>query len=385
MKRLTVAALLLLGALFAPKPALALPTFAKAYGISCSVCHTIPPQLNSYGRYVQRTGYAALDRSLLKGKTPVTYESQPTVDTSTGSGHVEFGNIALHAAGYLSPDITYHIHQWLAQNGQVGDLDTMQVTYSRLFHGDGHLFAGKLSALPVPAPFSNTTDLGPFASAELQVGEHMYQFDMMRWGAELSYVRPTYFAQAAWFGSNAGLLGATDFSPGTDKTFQWIASYADSGRPLEAGLYGSVGSFPLAEGGVDRYHTIAAYVQRDPGPRYVPGLFATYQWGTDSNPGAIAMGGAMPAISGAAQSRALTAEMYEPLFESRAILGLRYEFTNDGLGTLNHSGDIDLAITPLTRYEYLRLFLESGLQQRSGPAWRGMLWWAIPVGGSSAH
>lgn len=269
-KRIAVLCVMILGALVAPRPALALPTFAKAYGISCSVCHTIPPQLNSYGRYIQRTGYAALDRGLLKDKTPVTFSEQPTVDTSSGSGHLQFGNTALHAAGYLGPQITYHIHQWLAQNGQPGGLDTMQIAYSGILHGDGHVFAGKLSALPVPALFSNGSDLAPFASAELQVGQHMYQLDMMRWGAAFSYVRPTYFAEAAWFGSNADLSGATDFSNDTDKTFQWIAAYADANRPLEAGLYGSTGALPLAEGGVDRYHTIATYVQRDRGRTSFP-------------------------------------------------------------------------------------------------------------------
>lgn len=175
--------------------------------------------------------------------------------------------------------------------GQAGGLDTLQLQYSNshLFNGDVHFFAGKLSALPVPRPFSNGGDLAPFASAELTVGEHMYQSDMMRWGGSVSSVRPRFYAQVGWFGSNADLGGATDYGNNTDKTVQWIAAHADASKPFEAGLYGMVGSFPLVEGGVDHYNTIAAYVQRDPGPNYVPGFFATYQLGNDGNPGQPAM------------------------------------------------------------------------------------------------
>ncbi|HTX60362.1 MAG TPA: hypothetical protein VMH02_11910, partial [Verrucomicrobiae bacterium] len=42
-------------------PAEAMPVFAQAYGVKCNVCHTQVPALNTYGRYIQRTGYAAMD------------------------------------------------------------------------------------------------------------------------------------------------------------------------------------------------------------------------------------------------------------------------------------------------------------------------------------
>lgn len=379
------------------RPADALPSFAKAYGVQCSVCHTVPPQLNAYGRYIQRTGYAALTRDVLEKGTPITFSENPTLDTSTGSGHIEFGNEAVHAAGYLTPSITFHIHQWLVQNGQIGGLDTFQFAYN--FKDQLHLFAGKLSALPVPAPFSNGSDLSPYATAELQVGEHMYQSDMMRWGSGLSYVGKKIYAQINWLGANTGWNGATDFSADTDKTFQWIAAYADPANPFEAGVFGSVGALPLVEGGVDRYNTIAGYVQRDPGPNYVPGVFAVYQLGNDGNPGnpaSVGMGlplgsslsderapfamGSGSATSSAARSRAFTLEAYESLMNGSVILGVRKEFTDDGMGTLRNTAAVDLGITPITSYQYLHLYLEGATQPGMGPAWRGMAWWAVPVG-----
>ncbi|HVA27255.1 MAG TPA: hypothetical protein VNF68_03695 [Candidatus Baltobacteraceae bacterium] len=368
-------------------PADALPTFAQAYGVKCNVCHTAVPQLNSYGRYVQRTGYAALSYELLKDHTPVTFSESPTYDTSRGNGRIEFGNTAIHIAGYITKNLTVHVHQWFAQGGQPGGLDTLQLQYSNpnMFKGSLHLFAGKLSALPVPAPFSNGSDLTPFASAELTVGEHMYQSDMMRWGASASYVGSKFYSQIAWLGSNADLSGATDYGPDTDKTFQWIAAYADASKPFEAGLYGSSGSYPLAEGGFDRYNTIAAYVQRDPGLRGVPGFFATYQIGNDNNPGQAASGGMAPpgmggSMFGPSHGTALTLEAYEPLFNGSALVALRKEVANDGLGTISNTQSLDIAVTPLSRYQYLHLYFEGKTQPGMGPAWADMAWWAVPVG-----
>ena len=420
-KALFITALALFGPALSTAPVYALPTFAKAYGVQCSVCHTIPPQLNSYGRYIQRTGYSALSRDLLVHTTPFTFSEGPSTDTSNGNGAIQFGNTAVHAAGFLSPDITFHIHQWIVQNGQPGGVDTMQLAYNNLFRRTTHFFVGKQSALPVPGPFSNQSDLAPYASAELTVGEHMYQLDMMRWGTSLSYVRPKFYAQAAWYFSDGDWNQAFDFSSDTNKTLQWIAAYADASMPWEVGTYGQAGSWPLTEGGADHYNTFALYVQRDPGPHLMPGLLALYQWGHDANPGAPAMGAGMsggalpplPELSAPrlirprlylsqfpvplaampmpsptptgptrtpASSQAMSLEAWEPIIKNRAILALRYEYTNDGLGAVAHTGNIDFDVRPFKNYDYLHLYLESALQQNAGPAWRTMLWWAVPIG-----
>ena len=148
------------------RPSQALPTFAKAYGENCQVCHTAVPLLNAYGRYIQRTGYSALDRSLLDQATPFTLAPSAQGDTGSATPGRTQGSIALHMAGYVAPDLTYHLHQWFTQNDQPGGLDTLQLAYSNLFKHNGHLFVGKLSNLPVPGPFSNGSDLAPYASAE---------------------------------------------------------------------------------------------------------------------------------------------------------------------------------------------------------------------------
>src|SRR5581483_11009363 len=84
----------------------AMPVFAKAYGLQCSACHTMVPALNAYGRYVQRTGYASLNRDVLKDHSPFWVGEQVNGDSTGGvsdnnSSHtIAAGNIALHGAGY---------------------------------------------------------------------------------------------------------------------------------------------------------------------------------------------------------------------------------------------------------------------------------------------
>jgi hypothetical protein len=61
-----IAAGIVAGSAAVTAPAMAMPPFAQAYGVQCNVCHTQVPALNTYGRYVQRTGYglAPLSRTL---------------------------------------------------------------------------------------------------------------------------------------------------------------------------------------------------------------------------------------------------------------------------------------------------------------------------------
>jgi len=44
-------------ALLAPKPAHAIPAFARKYGVKCYTCHTVPPALNKNGYMFKRLGY----------------------------------------------------------------------------------------------------------------------------------------------------------------------------------------------------------------------------------------------------------------------------------------------------------------------------------------
>ncbi|MDQ2818237.1 MAG: hypothetical protein M3T49_08545 [Candidatus Eremiobacteraeota bacterium] len=97
------------------RPIEAMPPFAQAYGMDCAVCHSLVPALNAYGRYVQRTGYASLDAATIHKASPVWIGESPFYDTKDAAEphQVQLGNLALHAAGFIGSDWTFHAHQWI--------------------------------------------------------------------------------------------------------------------------------------------------------------------------------------------------------------------------------------------------------------------------------
>ncbi|MBV8638240.1 MAG: hypothetical protein JO322_09160 [Candidatus Eremiobacteraeota bacterium] len=349
-------------------PASAMPPFAQSYGVNCTVCHTEVPGLNSFGRYVQRSGYAILDHKVLQRSLPLWLGVSPSFDSqagSSGNSNSQAGNVALHAVGLIG-DFSYHIQQWLVQNNAPGGLDTAWFSYNGLFDHNGHLFAGKIET-PAPSPFSQWFDLANFASAGMTVGEHTYELDTNRWGSRFSYVRGAIDAEAAWLGSNGDLGGTSDFTNDTDKTFQWKLANANPNHgALEYGAYGSRGSWPLQEGGTDQYYSVAAYVQHDPEP-HMPGIFAIYQDTHDADPG--------PGL-GAAGGNALTFELYQHLFHDNAVVSGRFERTNDGLGNRVNSGNVDFEYH-LARF--VHAYVETYFAQGSKPGLRYMLWWTTPL------
>ncbi|HVA28399.1 MAG TPA: hypothetical protein VNF68_09485 [Candidatus Baltobacteraceae bacterium] len=344
----------------------AMPNFAQAYGVQCSMCHTQVPALNAYGRYVQRTGYAALDPHILKKEYPVWIGQSTTYTEQTPNvAQWQGGNVDLHLDGAIAKDWTYHVQQWFVSGNQPGGLDTMWVAYNNLFQRSGHLFFGKVEE-PAPSAYSQWFDLSGFASAEMTVGEHQYQLDANRWGTKFAYVRNALDAEIAYTTSGNDLDGFNDYTADTDKTLQYKLAYASPKSPFEWGYYGESGSSPLPEGGFDHYYTNAFYVQRDP-VKHVPGFIATYQMNYDANPG---LG------SPATGSNGGSVELFEPI-GPRAMLSIGKQFINDGMGTQAQIGNIDLSYHVM---RFVHIYAEDSINQLSKPTWNGMIWLALPLG-----
>lgn len=345
----------------------AMPPFAQAYGVECTTCHIQVPALNAYGRYVQRTGYGALDHTKLKRSLPFWISYNPSYDSQNADAahKVQSGNVGIHAVGQLSTEWSYHVQQWIAQNDQPGGLDTAWVAYNGLLRRHGHLFFGKIES-PAPSPFSQWFDLAGFAVPGIAVGEHTYALDANRWGARFAYVTQGIDAEIGWLGSSADLGGASDFSNANDKTVQWKLAAANPKSPLEVGLFGSRGSFPLSEGGADQYRSLAFYAQRDP-VNAAPGFLVLYQRAFDRNPGS----GAGPATSSAA-----SIELYRRFFGDRALVAARKEYTNDGLGNVSQSGNLDVEYHVA---RFIHAYAEMYLAQHQKPGFRAMIWWSMPL------
>ena len=353
-----------------------MPPFAQAYGMNCEVCHTAVPALNAYGRYVQRTGYASLDPATIHRANPIwigealSYDSQDPDQPH----HLESGNLALHAAGFIGTDITFHVHQWITQNDQAGGTDTFWVTYNNLFHRDGHLYVGKIEA-PAPSPYSQWSELNGFATLGMTSGEHAWQFGANRWGAKFLYTHNSAVAEVAYLGANGDLNTATDFSSDTDKSVDWRLAYAPPTAPFEFGVYGSQGVLPISDGTVDRYHGEAVYGQMDPMGK-MPGVFTAYQVGHDPNAGAGL---------GASSSKAFTIDVYEPMFNQRVMLGLRQDYSDDGFGTPTHSANVDLewlAVRKISDVNATGLMVntEAVMVPGVGPDWKYQIWYATTIG-----
>ena len=359
------------------RPTQAMPPFAQAYGMNCEVCHSNVPALNEYGRYVQRTGYASLDPGVIHTVNPFWVGEAASWDTqsATNPNQIIFGNLAIHAAGYLGSDITFHLHQWIVNSNQPGFTDTAWLTYNNLLHRDGHLFVGKVQ-VPAPAPYTNWFELSGFAPPSMTVGEHVWELSTTRWGAKLGYDRPGYVIEAGYTGPSGDLNTAFDFSTPTDKTFQYRVAYARPDKPFEAGLYGATGSWPLSDGTFDEYVNYTPYVQVEPQHGW-PGLFALYASNHDGNAG--------PGF-GPINSHGYTIDVFEPFLGSKVMLGARYEGTFDGFGNNIHFGYIDLGAM-LSRHVASNnanaLMLNAEVNMVSGttaPGWRANLQWNTSIG-----
>jgi hypothetical protein len=361
---------------FFMRPTQAMPPFAQAYGMNCEVCHTAVPALNAYGRYVQRTGYSSLDPSTIHRAIPIWISESPFYDSEdpTFPHQVQMGNLAIHAAGYLGDDWTFHAQQWVSNANEPGFTDTFWLTYNNLFHRDGHLFIGKVED-PTPSPYSQWFELAGFAGTGMVSGEHAWETGANRWGAKFSYTHNWVVAEAAYLGNDGNLNTATDFSNDTDKSFDWRAAYAPPDIPFEVGMYGSDGSFPISNGTFDHYSMSAAYGEMDPMGK-MPGLFTYYQTGHDPDAGA-GLGGSTP--------HAFSVDVFEPVFKQRVMLGAREDYNDDGFGNLSHSSNIDLewlAVRQVSDRNATGVMFnaEAAMAPGAGPDWKYQLWYATTIG-----
>jgi len=363
------------------RPTSAMPNFAQAYGMDCQTCHSVVPMLNAYGRYVQRTGYASLDAKTLERADPIWIGENPTYDSSSPA--VTWGNLAIHGAGYIGTDFTFHLHQWVYLGDTPGPTDTLWVTYNNLFHRDGHLFVGKVEA-PAPSPFSQFFDLAGFNTPAMVVGEHADPWSSNRWGSKIAYSHGWFTADLGYFGPTGdvtGTGGATDWGPSTEKTFQWHLVDGLGYKPVEFGAYGGVGTFPTSDGMIDRYSGYAGYAQADP-TRGFPGALVIYQHGYDNHPGINPADGS---TFGPANSKAYTAEVWEPLFKDHVIVSYRRENTDDGLGTVAHFDYINgawLASRNVSDHNANGLIVnfQASLNEGATPTWQGQVWYVTTIG-----
>jgi hypothetical protein len=375
-------------ALFGPaaKPADALPTFAQAYHVDCSACHSAVPALNSYGRYIQRTGFAALDPTVMKQVLPllfreaVTGRSTGKLNATQPNDKVTTANLQADVVGFLGTSVTYRAEQsFYSNNVSGGGFGRGWFGYHDLLNKNGHLFVGKLEPATMPV-YSNWSDMTGFSSSSVAVGKHTYALGSARWGTAFNYVHAPVDAEISWSAGSSNLINAADFTtnPGSDKAVHYKLAYATPNKPYEIGVYGTVGGFVLPTAAIDRYSANGVYAQRDP-VNHVPGVVLFYQTTFDSNAGTGKKGTIVPL-----RGYDYAVELYEPILKGNVMLGFRpVELTNNGAGTLRHFGNVDITLHD-PRIPYMYATVESAFGQSSNalygrPTWRYSVKWASPL------
>jgi hypothetical protein len=398
-----VVALLLL--LVVRERAMATPVFAQSYGLACTACHTQMPLLNAFGRYVQRTGYAALNRKTLKHAVPVFlfdigtgYAHQsgdPSTDTITGPFHTTL----LQANSYLAPDVTYKIEQLLVVGGNAGFLEQGWIAYHNFLNHDGHLFLGKIPGVDLDEFGSgvlNEVTAADRSLPDVAVGVHDYGLDYGngRWGAKFNFVRGKTFVEVAYLGNPTyagSFADAYDYSRSANRALQWRVAYADPAKPYEIGVFGENGAlgftgFELLPGiHVDNFNVVTPYISKDPRPGS-PGFRVEYATATDSNPGYVAapLGPAQPA--GSTTSSWILGSVYQMVLHDHGMVNVTYYHTNQALSPIGFTGLVQptgpqtgggpgfsYAINP-----YSRIYTSIYVAQNQHPAFNVAAWFTPP-------
>jgi hypothetical protein len=392
------------------RPAWATPVFAQAYGLSCTACHTQMPVLNAFGRYIQRTGYAAMNRKTLEHAVPAfvfdlgtgyTQRSgQPArLDRITGPGNTT----VFQANGFLGPDETYKVEQLLAAGGRGGVLDQVWVAYHNFLDHHGHLFVGKLAEINLDEfsafVLGDVNDAGQGSVPDVAVGVHDYalDYDGGRWGTKFDYVAGKTDAEIAYFANATGgnsFGDWYDFSKAADTSVQWKLAYADPAKPYELGVFGESGALGFTGSGlvpglhVDRYAVVAPYIQKDPRPGS-PGFRFEYAMATDSNPGFVTLSDASAALRpvGSTSSSWMIGSISQMVLHDHGMLNLTYYHTNDAIGELGFTGLIQ-RVGPTTGAgpgfsyavnPYTRIYAAFSVAQNQRPTIALKMWLTPPL------
>ncbi len=389
--------------------ALATPVFAQAYGLSCTVCHTQMPVLNAFGRYIQRTGYAAMDRKTLSHAVPVFLFDLGTAYTHQGGQPPRFDRITgpgnttvLQANGFFGPDETYKVEQLLTAGGHAGVLDQVWIAYHKFLNHHAHLFVGKLAELNLDEfsafVLGDVNDAGQSSVPDVAVGVHDYasDYDSGRWGTKFNYVEGKTVAEVAYLGNATGSSSfgdAYDFSTTADKSVQWKLAYADPAKPYELGVFGESGSLGFSSPGlaaglhIDHYSVVAPYIQKDPRPGS-PGFRFEYAAARDTNPVYIPSTVTSVPLQpiGSTSSSWMIGSVSQMILHDHGMLNLTYYHTNEALSEIGFTGRVQptgpaTGAGPGLSYAfnpYTRLYTAFYLAQNERPTIALKMWFSPP-------
>jgi mono/diheme cytochrome c family protein len=329
----------------------AIPVLANGQGVSCSQCHSAPPNLNPYGRYIMVTNFSKVLNAHAQMRENL---SDPVSAIAAGNGtsaadpnisKFVLGLLQLNSAGYLGQDVTYYASVPIVDGGfPAAGVDQLWGAYNGFFHGNGSLQVGDFPT-PMFAPWlSQSMSLAGYALAAMPVGLNAVGIGDNRWGASYTQIGSNgLIANVAYMTNEGPLERAYDTNVNNSTSAavgeSWVASLQQMNlvSHFTGGVAAMAGTFPLPSGAQDSYNRALALASYSTSPDY--SLIAMSLIGHDSNPN-----------DGATPSSGSNGWSLESIVTPIAWLHLdgRYERTNDGLGTVqsNYVGDIAFSIMP---------------------------------------
>ncbi len=348
-----------LGLLVASAPASAVPIFANGQGgVACSLCHSVIPQLNSYGRYVLATNFSrGLNRHLQMTQNqslPVALEATANVSHPSPAGLPPLSTSIVQwlSAGFLGKDVSYFATVPMVSGGfPASSVDQLWIADNAVDHGRGSLQIGRF-ATPVFAPWlSQSLSLSGYALAGLQVGANATTLADNRWGASYTH------------GDDDGVIANVAYLSGNGTAWSGSVQFLSAESHWSGGVAALVGTLANGGGATDRYAREAALVSYDAGRFQLLSIGAL---GRDSAP--------LPFSSATSASGSVT---FESIYAPRPWLHLdtRYERTDDGLGNTATNYILDAAVNLRSN---IVLTVEDAAHPGSTPITQYQLLWAGP-------
>lgn len=290
-------------ALLSPTDCLAVPSFSRQTDLACNSCHTVPPELKSFGRTFKLNGYTLTTIEQVKAKgghseaglaltkfLPLSamfltsYTHLQTKEPSTQNNDVQFPQqLSLFLAGDWTPNVGSFLQVTYTQSSDSVELDNTDIRYAnrstKLF-GKNFAYGVTLNNNPTVEDLWNSTpawgfpwiapDAGPAPAAAPVIAGQLAQ-DVAGVGGYGMWNDHLYGAVTVYRSAHLGGpepptgQGASYNINGAAPYWRFAWQQDWSSRYLMIGTYGLyMSSFPQAAGGrTDKYLDPAVDLQFD--------------------------------------------------------------------------------------------------------------------------
>ncbi len=160
----------------------AIPLFAQRYHLQCGACHSVLPELNSFGQYFRRHGYRlALAKHGTTG-VALRYQMEYERDPAPGSRRFSPGGVLLSNADIGA--VTAFVHYNLGAGGGPSGLFLGYLnTYDA--HTQSSYRAGLFELPLAQSPGQRLDDLAPYGYYGTHVGLNDLSLASPRWGLQI--------------------------------------------------------------------------------------------------------------------------------------------------------------------------------------------------------